>query len=50
LVVQEEGEFVMTFPFALHAGFNIGNNLAIAANFADVGWIELGIYAPSCDC
>ncbi|KAK3924148.1 Lysine-specific demethylase 4 [Frankliniella fusca] len=43
LCVQEPGDFMMTFPFALHSGANLGFNLAIAANFGDVEWLELGM-------
>ncbi|KAK3925986.1 Lysine-specific demethylase 4A [Frankliniella fusca] len=50
LVMQEPGDFIITLPFGLHAGFNTGKNLAIASNFADLDWIELGIYAPICSC
>ncbi|KAJ1526464.1 hypothetical protein ONE63_009597 [Megalurothrips usitatus] len=49
-VVQEPGDFVITFPFSLHSGFNCGKNLAIAANFGDPDWAALGIYTPNCMC
>ncbi|KAK3923885.1 Lysine-specific demethylase 4B [Frankliniella fusca] len=49
-VMQEPGDFIITLPFGLHAGFNTGKNLAIASNFADLDWIEFGIYAPICSC
>ncbi|XP_052132594.1 lysine-specific demethylase 4-like [Frankliniella occidentalis] len=48
--LQEPGDFMITFPFALHAGFNMGHNLAMAANFGDPDWVQLGIYAPTCMC
>lgn len=44
-LVQWEGEFIITFPGAYHAGFNSGLNIAEAVNFADQNWIEHGYRA-----
>jgi [histone H3]-trimethyl-L-lysine9/36 demethylase len=49
-VVQQPGEFVITFPGAYHAGFNHGFNIAEATNFATEKWIEIGRTAKSCSC
>jgi len=49
-VVQQPGDFILTFPFALHSGGNLGNNLAVASNFGDPDWAEQAIYAPVCSC
>ncbi|XP_034250837.1 lysine-specific demethylase 4A-like [Thrips palmi] len=49
-VVQKPGDFILTFPFALHSGGNMGNNLAVASNFGDPDWVEEAIYAPVCSC
>jgi hypothetical protein len=49
-VVQDAGEFVVTFPGAYHAGFNHNFNLAEATNFATPRWLEIGKKAKICRC
>lgn len=49
-IVHEEGQFMITFPGAYHAGFNIGFNCAESINFALESWIEIGKQAASCEC
>ena len=49
-VLQEEGQFIITFPYGYHAGFNTGLNCAESTNFASVRWIEYGRKASQCLC
>ncbi|XP_054581063.1 lysine-specific demethylase 4D-like [Eptesicus fuscus] len=37
-ITQEAGEFMVTFPYGYHAGFNHGFNCAEAINFATPRW------------
>mmetsp|Transcript_15276 Transcript_15276/g.27466 ORF Transcript_15276/g.27466 Transcript_15276/m.27466 type:complete len:540 (-) Transcript_15276:523-2142(-) len=48
--VQREGEFIITFPKAFHAGFNYGFNCAESVNFALKSWVEEGCKAKVCRC
>ncbi|KAG8931016.1 hypothetical protein FRC02_003334 [Tulasnella sp. 418] len=50
LLVQHQGEFVITYPRGYHAGFNLGLNCAESVNFALESWIELGRKAGVCKC
>jgi len=38
-LLQHEGEFIVTFPRAFHAGFSLGPNCGEAVNFADSNWM-----------
>lgn len=49
-ITQEAGEFMITFPYGYHAGFNHGFNCAESTNFAAPRWIEYGKRAIQCTC
>ncbi|KAA1470781.1 JmjC-domain-containing protein [Dentipellis sp. KUC8613] len=49
-LVQNAGEFVITYPRGYHAGFNLGFNCAESVNFALESWLELGRKAKACQC
>ncbi|KAM6033227.1 lysine-specific demethylase 4C isoform 3-T5 [Chlamydotis macqueenii] len=49
-VTQEAGEFMITFPYGYHAGYNHGFNCAESTNFATIRWIDYGKAAKLCTC
>ncbi|CAF3684619.1 unnamed protein product [Adineta steineri] len=49
-MTQYENEFIITFPYAYHAGFNYGFNCAESTNFALERWIEYGKHSVQCAC
>ncbi|KAM9081044.1 lysine-specific demethylase 4D-like [Megaptera novaeangliae] len=49
-ITQEAGEFIVTFPYGYHSGFNHGFNCAEAINFASPRWIDYGKVASQCSC
>ncbi|XP_016659770.1 lysine-specific demethylase 4C-like [Acyrthosiphon pisum] len=49
-ITQEKGEFMITFPFGYHSGFNHGFNMAESVNFASPRWVDYGKKALLCHC
>lgn len=49
-ITQLKGEFMITFPFSYHSGYNHGFNIAEATNFALEYWIDFGKWATRCEC
>ncbi|XP_022101943.1 lysine-specific demethylase 4A-like isoform X2 [Acanthaster planci] len=49
-ITQETGEFMVTFPYGYHAGYNHGYNCAESTNFASLRWIDFGKRAKCCSC
>src|SRR5208282_978254 len=49
-LVHHEGEFVITFPFGYHSGYNLGYNCAESVNFATQEWLDIGRKARKCNC
>lgn len=45
-----QGEFVITFPYGYHAGYNLGYNCAESVNFATPQWVPIGKHAHRCLC
>eukprot|EP00102_Acyrthosiphon_pisum_P026525 XP_016663735.1 PREDICTED: probable lysine-specific demethylase 4B [Acyrthosiphon pisum] len=49
-ITQESGEFIITFPYGYHSGYNNGFNIAESANFALPRWVEYGKRTRLCKC
>ena len=41
-MTQYKNEFIITFPYGYHAGYNHGFNCAESTNFASERWIDFG--------
>ncbi len=49
-LVHNAGEFVVTYPYGYHSGFNMGYNCAESVNFALDSWLDIGRKANYCHC
>ena len=49
-LVHHAQEFVVTYPFGYHSGYNLGFNCAESVNFALEPWMEIGRKAEACGC
>ncbi|UTT88740.1 hypothetical protein NDA17_006631 [Ustilago hordei] len=49
-LVHNAGEFVITYPYGYHSGFNLGYNCAESVNFALESWLDIGRKANYCHC
>ncbi|ODV62417.1 JmjC-domain-containing protein [Ascoidea rubescens DSM 1968] len=45
-----EKEFIITYPYGYHSGFNYGYNLAESVNFATDTWFDIGLKSHKCEC
>ncbi|KAL0084672.1 JmjC domain, hydroxylase-domain-containing protein [Phycomyces blakesleeanus] len=48
--VQHEGEFLITFPYSYHYGYNLDFNCSESVNFAINPWINVGCLPMLCGC
>ncbi|RKF54635.1 hypothetical protein GcC1_210017 [Golovinomyces cichoracearum] len=49
-IAHRPGEFMITFPYGYHAGYNLGYNCAEAVNFAVDEWFPIAEKAKRCEC
>ncbi|CDK25411.1 unnamed protein product [Kuraishia capsulata CBS 1993] len=49
-IVHREKEFIITYPYGYHSGFNYGYNLAESVNFALEEWLDIGVMTKKCEC
>lgn len=49
-IVHRENEFIITYPYGYHSGFNCGYNVAESVNFALEEWLEIGLKSKKCEC
>lgn len=49
-IIHKQGEFMITYPYGYHAGFNYGYNMAESVNFALDDWFAFADKARKCEC
>lgn len=49
-IVHNQGEFMITYPYGYHSGFNLGYNLAESVNFALDDWFPFAEKTRKCEC
>lgn len=49
-VIHNQNEFMITFPYGYHSGFNFDYNVAESVNFATETWLPFGKTAKKCIC
>ncbi|OBA18015.1 JmjC-domain-containing protein [Metschnikowia bicuspidata var. bicuspidata NRRL YB-4993] len=49
-IVHKQGEYMITYPYGYHAGFNYGYNLAESVNFALDDWFDYAKMTRKCEC
>lgn len=49
-IIHNEKEFMITYPYGYHAGFNYGYNLAESVNFALDDWFPIAEKTSKCEC
>ncbi|KAI5955174.1 hypothetical protein KGF54_001735 [Candida jiufengensis] len=48
--IHRQGEFIITYPYGYHAGFNYDYNLAESVNFAIPSWFDVADSTENCHC